>query len=80
MSGSQPRFSISKKWFEHGLSNCKGARGWCNDGNCIIDEKIAYMHCEVDELGANGMVMNDKEDGKDQTIDMEVGKNGLRSL
>jgi hypothetical protein len=34
-----------------------------------------YSQVEVDEMGDIGVVMNDKEDGKNGTIDVEV-KNG----
>jgi hypothetical protein len=37
---------------------------------------MLYSQVEVDKMGAIGVVMNDKEDGKDQMIDMEMGKNG----
>jgi hypothetical protein len=61
------------------LGNHKGGNGWYDDGNCIIDEKGPYMvysQVEVDKMGANGLVMNDKKDGKDWMINMEMGKNG----
>jgi hypothetical protein len=59
-------------------NNHKGGNGWY-EGNCIIEEKGAYMdysQVKVDEMGEIGVVMNDKEDGKNGTIDVEMVKNG----
>jgi hypothetical protein len=44
-----------------------------------MGEKRLYMdysQVEVDEMGEIGMAMNDKEDGKNGTIDGEMVKNG----
>jgi hypothetical protein len=60
-------------------NNHKGGNGWYDEGNCIVEEKGAnmdYSQVEVDEMGEIGVVMNDKEDGKNGTIDVEMVKNG----
>jgi hypothetical protein len=61
------------------IGSHRGAKGWCDEGNYIVDKKGMYMlysQVEVYKMGANGMVMHDKEDGKDRMINMEMGKNG----
>jgi hypothetical protein len=60
-------------------SNHKGGNGWYDEGNCIVEEKGEYMdysQVEVDEMGEIGVVMNDKEDGMNGMIDVEMVKNG----
>jgi hypothetical protein len=55
-------------------NNHKGGNGWFDEGNCIVEEKGAYMdysQVEVDKMGEIGV---DKEDAKNGTIDVEVLK------
>jgi hypothetical protein len=55
---------------------CRQQQSHCDEG---MDKKRAYMdysEVEVGKIGANGVVMNDEEDGKDQMIDVEMDKNG----
>jgi hypothetical protein len=62
-----------------GNNNHKGVNSCRDEGNCIIDKKSTYMfysQVEVDKMGANGVVMDDEKDGKDQMIDVEMNKNG----
>jgi hypothetical protein len=39
-----------------------------------------YSQVEVDEMEEIGMVMNDKEDGKDGMIDVEMVKNWRQTV
>jgi hypothetical protein len=55
------------------VNDCRGEEEvWMGKKHLYMD----YSQVEVDEMGEIGMVMNDKEDGKNGTIDVEMVKNG----